>query len=57
MSDTRQKDVIGCPRCKAAMEEVARIKPLQKVQGLIAYVCPSCRYTTSRNTAGARERG
>ena len=22
------------------MEEVARIKPLQKVQGLIAYVCP-----------------
>ena len=29
------------------MEEVARIKPLQKVQGLIAYVCPSCRYTTS----------
>ena len=35
MSDTRQKDVIGCPRCKTAMEEVARIKPLQKVQGLI----------------------
>ena len=47
VSDTRQKDVIGCPRCKTAMEEVARIKPLQKVQGLIAYVCPSCRYTTS----------
>jgi transposase-like protein len=48
VSDTRQKDVIGCPRCKTAMEEVARIKPLQKVQGLIAYVCPSCRYTTSK---------
>jgi transposase-like protein len=47
VSDTRQKDVIGCPRCNTAMEEVARIKPLQKVQGLIAYVCPSCRYTTS----------
>ena len=47
VSDTRQKDVIGCPRCKTAMEEVARIKPLQKVQGLIAYACPSCRYTTS----------
>ena len=31
----------------SAMEEVERIKPLQKVQGLIAYVCPSCRYTTS----------
>ena len=58
MSDTRQKDVIGCPRCKTAMEEVARIKPLQKVQGLIAYVCPSCRYTTSeicrRAGAGVR---
>jgi Zn finger protein HypA/HybF involved in hydrogenase expression len=48
VSDTRQKDVIGCPRCKTAMEEVAGIKPLQKVQGLIAYVCPSCRYTTSK---------
>ena len=45
VSDTRQKDVIGCPRCKTAMEEVARIKPLQKVEGLIAYACPSCRFT------------
>ena len=58
MSDTRQKDVIGCPRCKTATEEVARIKPLQKVQGLIAYVCPSSGYTTSeycrRAGAGVR---
>ena len=50
MSDTTQKDAIGCPSCKTTMEEVARIKPLkplQKVQGHIAYACPSCRYTTS----------
>ena len=47
MTDTRQKDVIGCPRCNSAMEEAARIKPLWEAQGLIAYVCPSCRYTTS----------
>ncbi len=37
MSDTTQKDAIGCPSCKTTMEEVARIKLLQKVQGLIAY--------------------
>ena len=47
MSDTRQKDAIGCPRCNSAMDEVARIEPLQKAKGLIAYACPSCRYTTS----------
>ena len=47
MSDTTQKDAIGCPSRKTPMEEVARIKPLQKVQGLIAYACASCRYTTS----------
>jgi C4-type Zn-finger protein len=47
VSDTTRKDAIGCPKCKTAMEEVARIEPLQKVQGLIAYACPSCRYTTS----------
>jgi transposase-like protein len=44
-SHTTQEDTIGCPRCKTAMEEVARIKPLQKVEGLIAYACPSCRFT------------
>jgi len=47
VSDTIRKDAIGCPKCKTAMEEVARIEPLRKVQGLIAYACPSCRYTTS----------
>ena len=56
MSDTRQKDVIRCPRCNTAMEEVARIKPLQKVQGLIAYVCPSCRDTRLAKYCRARER-
>ena len=47
VSDTTQKEAIGCPRCKTAMQEVARIKPLQQAQGLIAYACPSCRYTFS----------
>ena len=47
MSDTTRNDAVVCPKCKSAMEEVARIEPLQKVQGLIAYACPSCRYTTS----------
>jgi C4-type Zn-finger protein len=47
VSDTTRKDAADCPTCKTAMEEVARIEPLQKVQGLIAYACPSCRYTTS----------
>jgi hypothetical protein len=40
-SDTAHEGTIGCPRCKIAMEEVARIKPLRKVEGLIAYACPS----------------
>jgi hypothetical protein len=43
VSDTTRKDAVDCPTCKTAMEEVARIEPLQKVQGLIAYACPSCR--------------
>jgi hypothetical protein len=41
-SDTAHEGTIGCPRCKIAMEEVARIMPLQKVEGLIADACPSC---------------
>ena len=48
-SDTMQKDTVGCPRCKSVLEEVARIKPLQKVQGLIAYACPSCRFKFGEN--------
>jgi hypothetical protein len=47
VSDTTRKEAVGCPKYKSAMEEVARIEPLQKAQGLIAYACPSCRYTTS----------
>jgi transposase-like protein len=56
VSDTTQKEAIGCPRCKTAMQEVARTKPLQQAQGLIAYACPSCRYTFSE-TLPARGRG
>jgi hypothetical protein len=47
VSDITRKDAVGCPKCETAMEKVARIAPLQRVQGLIAYACPSCRYTTS----------
>jgi hypothetical protein len=36
-----------CPRCKAEMDEVARIAPLPRASGLVAYQCSSCRYTTS----------
>ena len=46
VSDIRRTDV-SCPRCKARMDEVARIAPLQKAAGLVAYECPACRYTTS----------
>ena len=56
MSDTTQKDAIGCPSCKTTMEEVARIKPLQKVQGLIAHALPFLPIHDQRNTAGARKR-
>jgi hypothetical protein len=34
VSDTTQKEAIGCPRCKTAMQEVARIKPSSKRRGL-----------------------
>jgi hypothetical protein len=46
VSAIRRTDV-SCPRCKARMDEVARIAPLQKAAGLVAYECPACRYTTS----------
>jgi hypothetical protein len=38
---------IGCPRCKAQMDEVVRIEPIQHEPGLIGYECPSCSYVTS----------
>jgi transposase-like protein len=56
-SDTAHEGRIGCPRCKIAMEEVARIKPLQKVEGLIAYACPSCRFTVGEILPAHGSRG
>lgn len=38
---------MACPQCKAIMDEVAWIAPLQDGPGLIGYECPSCRYVTS----------
>jgi uncharacterized Zn finger protein len=37
-----------CPRCKnASMDELLRIAPTAKGQGLIALECSSCGYVTS----------
>jgi uncharacterized Zn finger protein (UPF0148 family) len=48
MADPSKKlGTIACPRCKAPMEEVVRIAPLQNEPGLIGYACPSCNYVTS----------
>jgi hypothetical protein len=43
----KRSDTVQCPRCKAMMEEVVRIAPLQDEPGLIGYECPSCKYVTS----------
>ena len=40
-----------------AMEEVARIKPLRKVEGFIAYACPSCRFTFGKILPAHGSRG
>jgi hypothetical protein len=40
-------DAITCPRCQAAMDEVVRIAPLGRSQGLVAYECPRCVYVMS----------
>ena len=40
-------DAFLCPRCNATMSEVARIAPLGREPGLIAYECPECVYVTS----------
>jgi transcription elongation factor Elf1 len=37
----------ACPRCKKTLREVTRVPPLQKEDGLIAYECTACSYTTS----------
>jgi len=44
---SKKRGTIACPRCKAAMEEVVRIAPVQNEPGLIGYECPSCCYVTS----------
>jgi transposase-like protein len=41
------QDVMSCPRCRAAMDEVVRIEPTLREKGLIAYECPRCVYVTS----------
>jgi transposase-like protein len=43
----KRKGTIKCPRCKAPMNEVLWIAPVQTDPGLIAYECPSCSYVTS----------
>ena len=46
---------MACPRCKATMDEVVWIAPLQDEAGLIGYECPSCRYVTSAFWQGSTE--
>ena len=58
MSELPQKQgTIACPRCKAPMEEVVSIAPVQGEPGLIAYECPSCGYVTSVLTHAGGETG
>ena len=58
MSDLlKKRGTIACPRCKAPMEEVVRIAPVQNEPGLIAYECSSCRYVTSVLTPPNRPEG
>ena len=49
MADARRADrSMLCPRCKnASMDELLRIAPTAKGQGLIAFECSSCGYVTS----------
>ena len=47
MSDVlKGPDTVQCPQCKAMMDEVVRIAPLQDDLRLIGYECPSCKYVT-----------
>jgi hypothetical protein len=48
MADARRADRgMSCPRCTNSMDELLRIAPTAKDQGLIAYECSSCGYVTS----------
>jgi transposase-like protein len=53
----KRRGTVACPRCKAPMEEVVSIAPVQGEPGLIAYECPSCRYITSVLTPADGETG
>jgi transposase-like protein len=44
---SKKQGTIACPRCKAPMDEVVRIAPVQDEPGLNGYECPSCSYVTS----------
>jgi transposase-like protein len=44
---SKQQETPACPRCKALMDEVVRIAPVEREPGLIGYECPSCSYVTS----------
>jgi hypothetical protein len=54
---SKKRGTIACPRCKAPMEEVVRIAPVQDEPGLIGYECPSCSYVTSVLTPSYRTEG
>ena len=49
MADARRTDRgMLCARCNSSsMDELLRIAPTNRDQGLIAYECPSCGYVTS----------
>ena len=48
MADAGADLGMSCPRCKnSSMDELLRIAPTAKGQGLIAYECSSCGYVTS----------
>jgi len=58
MSDpSKRRGTIACPRCKAPMEEVVRIAPVQTEPGLIGYECSACGYVTSILTPPQSPRG
>jgi hypothetical protein len=51
---SKKRGTIACPRCKAPMEEVVWIAPVQDEPGLVGYECPSCSYVTSVLTPSNR---
>src|SRR4051812_19534453 len=47
MAESSTQSSMSCPRCQAGMDEIVRIEPTVRDQGLIAYECPKCVYVTS----------